>query len=244
MLICSLCGEQNNDGAEQCSGCGASLEGAVFIENDIDERTANSSDNAAAQDTIVQLIEYTCEWLKKRNAGVIRQDADDSYFPCAIHGRSSVMMNKRPIIIDKENITLGRTCGIADDYFADDEKMGDPQCRIYKVSGEWYIEAVSSTNPTCVDEIKLRANGVDAGKDLNVPKIKIKDGCWIQLADKLFKAEIKEKAPEEKIRYIIICPDCGHKYIVDNLNARMEECHECGSYDIEDMRPQEERYTV
>lgn len=156
---------------------------------------------------------------------------------------------RAPICIESSG-KIGRNGDIDRIYFEKDIFVSDEHCLILKDDTNWYVEHIGNTNPTCVNEIKLSRK----------VKHKLLDGYLLQVADKMFIVSVrgfeqksfingKEKAPtinidnkEENITtsfcWQIICPNCGHRYTVDDEKEKIMECKYCSDflkYDISNV---------
>ena len=231
MLKCIVCGADNDDGTQRCTFCGASLEKAVNIEADSDTSSGHEVlDDRIPEDTFLELTEYTYSTML---------DNDNEPYLYSDNGSNNGPMGKEPVIIS-EATEIGRSSGTVNNYFADDKYMGNPQCRIYKSSGKWYIEAISDTNPTRIGTIKLQSVKSSSGNDADIYALEIKSGDWLQLADRLFYARIKKKT---KKRYYVICPRCREMIQIENPDMHLEKCPNCGSTRVAEAGVKTEEYT-
>lgn len=135
----------------------------------------------------------------------------------------------KPIIIEK-NCIIGRDGDIESDYFSKDEWISEQHCAVALRDAGWFVEQRSESNPTCIDSIEL------------CPKVrtKVHDGSLLQIADKLFSISLRgmSKTGSDEVsdyRWIITCPRCGRKYIVQEMNDTIEQCEYCDDFDKFDI---------
>ena len=147
------------------------------------------------------------------------------------------------IIIITGDCTIGRLGDVETEYFAKNEFVSKLHCKITLENGEFKIEHISNTNPTKINNDKL-PKGIQK---------KLRNGDYLEIADIIFKISISsglkqdvsmeeetEKKENEsigtgKINYIIICPKCGSRYEVHNINDRINECNYCDVYDKKEI---------
>ena len=131
------------------------------------------------------------------------------------------------------NCTIGREGDVESEYFANFPHVGRRQCKIIIENGEYKIEWLETTNPTKINGHILK---------IAIPKIVIRNGDRISLADKDFIISINkeniqnddsqktaEDNPAEYVKiigYFITCPICGKKYPVSDVNERINECED------------------
>ena len=135
----------------------------------------------------------------------------------------------KPIIIEKNGL-IGRSGNIETDYFSKDEWISEEHCAVMLRDTGWFVEQRSKSNPTCIDFIEL------------CPRVrtKVHDGSLLQIADKLFSISLRgmSKTSIEEAndyRWIITCPRCGRKYIVQEMNDTIEQCEYCDVFDKNDI---------
>lgn len=149
-----------------------------------------------------------------------------------------------PINITNE-VLIGRNGDVEQEYFSADSFVSEEHCIISLDDEAWYVEHIGHCNPTCVNENKLS----------HKIKVKLTDASLLQIADKLFfvtvrgfknNNELTEVEPKEfeqhsnqhdkcRAEWIITCPCCGWKYIVDDENSSIEECEHCDEFDKEEI---------
>lgn len=154
---------------------------------------------------------------------------------------------RAPICI-KGSGKIGRNGDIDRAYFEKDLFISDEHCLILRDDINWYVEHIGNTNPTCVNENKLSRK----------VKHKLLDGYLLQVADKMFIVSVRGFELKNSLGqnpssinadnnnedcttsacWQIVCPNCGHRYTVDDEKEKIKECKYCSDflkYDISNV---------
>lgn len=253
-IECLKCSEDNNDNAEFCKNCGASLKSSEPPRDpDVIWRitcpVCGKAYEVADENAVVDSCTFCVDEFDRREISKTKPiklqkkiaSVDDSTVKCGDLDGGMPVVSLHEIRVDKkisfsQDVVIGRMGTIENEFFKNDPYVSEVHCRVFYENNEWKVEHLSFCNPTAINGIEL-GNGIP---------LCLRNGDNLRIADLFFKVSIKKsvsadsplcnpgtdtkksynnKPPEEKWR--IICPRCGRAYYGISDEFRIRECSGC-----------------
>ena len=149
-----------------------------------------------------------------------------------IEAMTLIDMDRKAIAIPLDGCVIGRSSSLGDGIF-DHKWVSDPHCRLFVQDGVLFVEDIG-------DSLQGSTNGTSINGDERIPKntpTPLAHRDRLTIAHLKFDIEVKTsqvQSPdviEEKLIWVVVCPECTKWHKVDDSSGRITNCDGCKDVD-------------